>query len=64
MLYLLDAGLMPAEGCVERCRFAIVAAALDLARSLMSISDEEAEALFHAIVSEAEAFFGESVHGA
>ena len=36
---------------------------LDLARSLMSISDEEAEALFHAIVSEAEAFFGESVHG-
>jgi hypothetical protein len=37
---------------------------LDLARSLMGISDAEAEASFHAIVSEAEAFFGESVKGA
>jgi hypothetical protein len=37
---------------------------LDLARSLMGISDAEAEGTFHAIVSEAEAFFGESVRGA
>ena len=37
---------------------------LDLARSLMGISDEGAEALFHAIVSEAEAFFGKSIQGA
>lgn len=37
---------------------------LDLARSLMGISDAEAEALFHAIVSEAEAFFGKSIQGA
>ncbi len=37
---------------------------LDLARSLMGISDGEAEALFHAIVYEAEAFFGKSIQGA
>lgn len=37
---------------------------LDLARTLMGIADDEAEALFHAIVSEAESFFGKSVQGA
>ena len=37
---------------------------LDLARSLMGITDAEAETLLHAIVAEAEAFFGEKVEGA
>ena len=37
---------------------------LDLARSLMGITDAEAETLLHAIVAEAEAFFGKKVEGA
>ena len=37
---------------------------LDLARTLMGIPDKEAEEIFHAIVSEAEAFFGGAVEGA
>ena len=37
---------------------------LDLARSLMGIPDEEAEAMLHAIAREAEAFFGGAVEGA
>jgi hypothetical protein len=34
---------------------------LDLARSLIGLSEEEAEAAFHAIVAEAESFFGKPV---
>ena len=37
---------------------------LDLARDLMGIPDEEAEAILHTVVSEAESFFGKSVEGA
>lgn len=37
---------------------------LDLARSLMGITDEEAESLLHAIVVEAESFFGGKIEGA
>lgn len=37
---------------------------LDLARDLSGIPDAEAEAILHAVVAEAETFFGESVEGA
>jgi hypothetical protein len=37
---------------------------LDLARSLMGISDEDAETTLRTIVGEAESFFGKSVEGA
>jgi hypothetical protein len=37
---------------------------LDLARSLMGISDEEAESALKTIVGEAESFFGKTVEGA
>jgi hypothetical protein len=37
---------------------------LDLARSLIGLSEEDAEELLHAVVAEAEAFFGHSVEGA
>lgn len=37
---------------------------LDLARTLMGIADAEAEGILHAVVAEAEAFFGKHVEGA
>jgi hypothetical protein len=37
---------------------------LDLARDLIGIPDAEAETILHAIVAEAETFFGGSVEGA
>jgi hypothetical protein len=37
---------------------------LDLARDLIGIPESEAEATLHAIVAEAEAFFGKPVEGA
>ena len=37
---------------------------LDLARDLIGIPDDEAVAILHAVVAEAESFFGESVEGA
>ena len=37
---------------------------LDLARDLIGIPDAEAEAILHAVVAEAETFFGGSVEGA
>ena len=37
---------------------------IDLARDLIGIPDAEAEAILHAVVAEAESFFGEAVEGA
>ncbi len=37
---------------------------LDLARTLMGITDAEAEGMLHAIVAEAETFFGGKIEGA
>jgi hypothetical protein len=37
---------------------------IDLARTLMGISEADAEALLHTIVTEAETFFGHSIEGA
>ena len=37
---------------------------IDLARSLMGITDDEAECMVHTIVVEAEQFFGKSIEGA
>jgi len=37
---------------------------LDLARDLIGISEERAEAILHAVVAEAEKFFGKKVDGA
>ena len=37
---------------------------LDLARDLLGIPDGEAESILHAVVSEAENFFGKSIEGA
>ena len=37
---------------------------LDLARDLLEIPDAEAEAILHAVVADAEQFFGGTVEGA